>query len=179
MTPAHTSLPPPEWAAALPAHLAELKVRRRAGELASLRRALRSFPEQSGQALRIVIPYARDGRPNAQDAAVLTAGLWAEFHAGYHEPVPGRGGLGQALRSLDSDERDRLVQAATRSSAPAVLRRNLSACVKALAARAAAPEWARLHADIFAILSGYPDDVWRRWLTGALYRPTDDESEEA
>ena len=126
-----------------------------------------------------MIPYARDRWPSAQDAAVLTAGLWAEFHNGYHDPVPGRGDLGQALGSLDSDACDRLVQAATRSSAPVVLRRNLSACIRALAADAVAPDWARLHADNFAILSGYADDVWRRWLTGALHRPTDDETDEA
>jgi CRISPR-associated protein Cse2 (CRISPR_cse2) len=179
MTPASRPFPPPEWATALPAHLADLKLRRRAGELACLRRVLRSFPDLSTPALRIVIPYARDRRPNAQDAAVLTAGLWAEFHSGYHDAVPGRGDLGQALRSLGPDDRDRLVQAATRSGAPVVLRRNLSACIVALAARGVAPEWARLHADIFAILSGYPDDVWRRWLTGALLNPTDDETDEA
>lgn len=170
------SWPAPDWAHPLPNALARMKTRGNAGALATLRRALRRLPDHADpSALPYVIPHVRPWRA-AQDAGLLTAGLWAQWHTAHHQPVSGTGDLGAALaRSHDERARDRHITALVNAT-PATLPRRISTAVNLLSQENIALDWPRLHADISHLLDGHCEGVHRRWLT-SLYLPAATEPE--
>jgi CRISPR type I-E-associated protein CasB/Cse2 len=162
--------PTPDWARPLPDALARMKTRGNLGVLATLRRALRYLPDRPDpSALPYVIPHVRPWRA-AQDAGLLTAGLWARWHTAYHQPISGTLDLGAALaRVRDESVRERHITALV-NAAPATLPRRLSAAVDLLATEHVALDWPKLHADVSHLLDNRSDRVHRRWLT-SLYHP--------
>ena len=162
--------PTPDWARPLPNALARMKTRGSVGVMATLRRALRYLPDRADpSALPYVIPHVRPWRA-AQDAGLLTAGLWARWHTAYHQPISGSLDMGAALaRIRDESVRERHITALV-NAAPATLPRRLSAAVDVLAKEHVALDWPRLHADVSHLLDNRSDRVHRRWLT-SLYLP--------
>ncbi|MEZ0092389.1 type I-E CRISPR-associated protein Cse2/CasB [Streptacidiphilus sp. EB129] len=164
------TLPAPQWARPLPRALARMKADGNARALAALRRSLRHLPDHADPAaLPYVIPHVRPWR-TAQDAGLLTAGLWAHWHTAFHQPVEGGADLGAALARLpDERTRERHIRVLVNAT-PGTLPRRLSAAVTDLRTHGIAPYWPRLHADISQLLDGWSEPVHRRWLT-SLYSP--------
>jgi hypothetical protein len=151
-----------KWVRAAPADLADL---------ALLRRNLAHLPDHPDpRAVAIVVGYC--GRPSAsQDAALLTACLWATRHRNTL-PLPGGWNLGRALRSASYSRHERVWQQLC-TATPANLPRVMSAVLEVLARNDTALDWHRLHRDLHSWYQGSNSLVLRRWCTG-LFSPANE-----
>lgn len=137
-------------------------------DLALLRRNLRRLPGRvDPRALALVAPHC-GGTREAQDAALLTACLWAVWH---REAMPGDSAwnLGQALSAMPYPVGDRAWRSLC-TTTDATLPSRMAVIVGALAEHGVATDWHRLHRDLRSWYQGFHHLVLRRWFTG-LFGP--------
>lgn len=138
-------------------------------DLALLRRNLRRLPGQvDPRALALVAPHCGSAC-EAQDAALLTACLWAVWHREFM-PADSAWNLGYALRAMPNPAGDRAWRSLC-TTTDATLPPRMAAIVGALAEHGVAIDWHRLHRDLRSWYQGFHHLVLRRWFTG-LYGPT-------
>ncbi len=139
-----------------------------AADLALLRRVLPFLPDHPDpRALALVAAYCGATRP-AQDAALLTASLWAIHHR-VTPPRASMWNLGRALRAAPASAAERAWLRLTTAS-DATLPRAAAASVAVLTANGIATDWHRLHRDLRSWHQGSREVVLRRWCTG-LFGP--------
>lgn len=138
-------------------------------DLALLRRNLRRLPGRADpRAVALAAPYCGAAR-EAQDAALLTACLWAAWHR-QAMPADSTWNLGHAMRALPYAAGDRAWRSlctTTDSTLPA----RMAVIVEALAEYGIGTDWHRLHRDLRSWYQGFHHLVLRRWFTGLFGPP--------
>ena len=140
-------------------------------DLALLRRTLPHLPEHPDpRAIALVAGYCGASH-QSQDAALLTACLWAAHH---HATAPRQTAwnLGRALRSVPTTQGERMWTRLCTAS-ETTLPRVLAEALALLDLHGAATDWHRLHRDLRSWHQGARDTVLRRWCTG-LFGPVRD-----
>lgn len=140
-------------------------------DLALLRRTLPHLPEHPDpRAIALVAGYCGASH-QAQDAALLTACLWAAHH---HATAPRQTAwnLGRSLRSVPGTQGERMWTRLCTAS-ETTLPRVLTEVLALLDLHGAATDWHRLHRDLRSWHQGSRDTVLRRWCTG-LFGPVRD-----
>lgn len=162
---------PPAARSALVLSLQRRRVRgarRDQADLALLRRNLRLLPGHADpRAIALVAPHCGATR-DAQDAAVLTACLWAVWHR-EAITVESTWNLGHALRALPYARGDRAWRSLCVTT-DATLPQRMATIVVDLADYGVPTDWHRLHRDLRSWYQGFHHLVLRRWLTG-LFGP--------